>query len=40
MNAAQNIEMTIKHHKKLTQLETYIKQIEYSKASEDSFLFR
>jgi hypothetical protein len=40
MNASDNIDMTIKFFKKLLQLETYLKQTEYSKACEDGLLFR
>jgi hypothetical protein len=40
MNASENLEMTIKHHKKLIQLDTYLKQTEYSKTSEDAAIFR
>ena len=40
MNNNDNLEMTIKHHKKLLQLETYLKQTEYAKISEDGLMFR
>ncbi len=40
MNASDNSDMTIKFFKKLLQLETYLKQTEYSKLSQDGLLFR
>jgi hypothetical protein len=40
MNTNENIEMTTKHLKKLLQLDTYLKQTEYAKISDDGLMFR
>ena len=40
MNFNEDYESTIKNFKKLLMLESYIKQIEYTKISQNNLLFR
>ncbi len=40
MNANEDMDVTTRQLKKLLQLQTYLKQTEYAKISDDSLMFR